>query len=120
MLTLVLAAVAGTAHALSFAPWDRPGLQLAALAALVALAERQRSALGAARVGWLLGRGGWGTGPSWFYISGPSQGDLRAGIAALATSGVVSLLAVFPALAAGAAHRRAADPPLRLLLAWPG
>jgi apolipoprotein N-acyltransferase len=120
MLTLVLAALAGTAHALSFAPWNVPGLQLAALAALLALSTRQGTALRAARVGFAFGLGWFGVGVSWVYLSMHLHGDLPAWIAALATAALASLLAVFPALAAATAHRLTADPRLRLLLAWPG
>src|SRR5258708_32824377 len=41
-------------------------------------------------------------------------------MAVLATGAVGALLAAFPALAAGAAHRITDRPALRLLLAWPG
>jgi len=119
MPALVLAALAGTAHALSFAPWNVPALQLAALAVLLALAARQPSALRAARLGFAFGLGWFGIGISWVFISLHSHGDLPTWIAAPATAALASLLAAFPALAAGAAHRLSADPARRVLLAWP-
>lgn len=119
-MTLVLAVLAGVAHALSFAPFDLPPLQLAALAALIALAQRQPSWQRAARAGFAFGLGWFGTGVSWVYVSMHGHGDMPAWIAAPATAGLAALLAVYPALAAGAAHRVIGRPAPRLLLAWPG
>jgi apolipoprotein N-acyltransferase len=119
VLGLFLALLAGGAHALSFAPFNFPALQLAALAALIALAQRQRSWQRAALTGYAFGLGWFGIGVSWVYISMHVYGDMPAWIAALATGALAALLAAFPALAAGAAHRLAARAALGLLLAWP-
>jgi apolipoprotein N-acyltransferase len=119
MLTLVLAGLAGAAHALSFSPFNLPGLELAALAALLALCERQPTASRAARVALVFGLGWFGTGISWVYISMHVHGDMPSWIAALATAALAALMAVYPALAAFIAHRVAHSPAPRLLLAWP-
>ena len=117
---LVAVLLAGVAHAFSFAPFNWPVLQLAALAALTALALRQPSWQRAAACGFAFGAGWFGIGVSWVYISMHTYGEMPAWVAALATGGLVAVLAVFPALAAGAAHRATGRSVARLLLAWPG
>jgi apolipoprotein N-acyltransferase len=119
-LAPILSLLAGCAHALSFAPFNLPALQLAALAALIGLAHRQPSWQRAARIGFAFGLGWFATGVSWVYISLHDYGGLPAWIAVPATGALAALLAAFPAMAAGAAHRAADQPALRLLLAWPG
>ena len=119
-LAPTLSLLAGCAHALSFAPFNLPALQLAALAALIGLAQRQPSWQRAACIGFAFGLGWFATGVSWVYISLHDYGELPAWIAVLATGALAALLAAFPALAAGAAHRITDRPALRLLLAWPG
>ena len=119
LVLLVLSLVAGVAHAFSFAPFDWPALQLAALATLIGLAQRQTSWQRAAGTGFAFGLGWFGVGVSWVYISMHEYGEMPSWIAALGTGALVALLAVFPALAAGAAHRVTERPLLRLLLAWP-
>ena len=117
---LIGALLAGVAHALSFAPFGLPALQLAALAALIALAQRQPSWQRAALTGFAFGLGWFGTGVSWVYISLHTYGELPWWMAAPSTAALAALLAAFPALAAAAAHRTTARPGLRLMLAWPG
>jgi apolipoprotein N-acyltransferase len=120
LVALLAALAAGAAHAFSFAPFNRPALQLAALAALTLLALRQPSWQRAAACGFAFGLGWFGVGVSWVYISMHTYGEMPAWISGLATGGLVALLAVFPALAAGAAHRASERQVARLLLAWPG
>ncbi len=120
ILAPLLALLAGGAHALSFAPFNLPALQLAALATLIALAQWQPSWQRAALIGYAFGLGWFSIGVSWVYISMHVHGDMPSWIAALATFALAALLAVFPALAAGAAHRATRRSALRLLLAWPG
>jgi apolipoprotein N-acyltransferase len=115
-----LAVLAGVAHTLSFAPFEFPALELTALAALIALVQRQRSWRRAALAGFLFGLGWFGTGVSWVYISMHDHGDLPFWIAGPATAALASYLALYPALAAGVAHRITERPALRLLVAWPG
>jgi len=117
---LLAALLAGVAHALSFAPFNRPVLEVAALAALTALALRQPTWQRAAACGFVFGLGWFGVGVSWVYISMHTYGEMPAWIATLATGGLAAVLAVFPALGAGAAHRATGRPIGRLLLAWPG
>lgn len=111
--------LAGVAHALSFAPFDRPALQVAALAVLIWAAERSASWRAAALAGFAFGLGWFATGVSWVYISMHDFGDLPAWIAGPATLAFAALLAAFPAASAGAAHRAARGRAARLLLAWP-
>jgi apolipoprotein N-acyltransferase len=120
ILAPLLALLAGGAHALSFAPFNLPALQLAALATLIALAQWQPSWQRAALIGYAFGLGWFSIGVSWVYISMHVHGDMPSWIAALATFALAALLAVFPALAAGAAYRATRRSALRLLLAWPG
>jgi apolipoprotein N-acyltransferase len=120
VFSLLAALVGGVVHALSFAPFDRPALQLAALATLIGTAQWQPSWRGAAAAGFAFGLGWFGVGVSWVYISMHDYGQMPAWIATLATAALAAVLAVFPALAAGAAQRATEQPSVRLLLAWPG
>ena len=95
----------GALHALAFAPWNRPWLQIAALAALFALTTRVTRSRAAAGLGFFFGLGWFGVGVSWVYISMHTYGQLPAPLAALATLAFCALLAVFPALALGVAQR---------------
>ncbi len=109
----------GVAHALAFAPWNRPWLEVAALAGLFLLAEFARTARRAALLGWCFGLGWFGVGVSWVYISMHRYGLMPAPLAALATSGFAAFLALYPALALGVARRFAAAGGARLLLGLP-
>ncbi len=120
IFSLLAALLAGIAHAFSFAPFNWPLLQLAALVALIGLAQRQPCWQRAAACGFAFGLGWFGIGVSWVYISMHDYGELPSWISALATAGLSAVLAAFPALGAGVAYRAAEQPALRLLLAWPG
>jgi len=78
----LLALLAGVAHAFSFAPFELPALQLAALAALIALVQRQPSWRHAALAGFAFGLGWFGTGVNWVYISMHDYGEMPAWIIA--------------------------------------
>ena len=65
----LLALAAGSLHALSFAPWERPWLQMLALALLFALTTRIERPRAAALLGLAFGLGWFGVGVSWVYIS---------------------------------------------------
>ena len=102
---IALAAAAGGAQAFSFAPFDLPLLQIAALATIFGLALRARSALGAALLGGAFGLGWFGVGISWIYISLHEYGGLWPWLAAAATAALAAYLALYPALALAAAVR---------------
>jgi apolipoprotein N-acyltransferase len=99
------ALLAGALHALAFAPWNRPWLQIAALAALFALTTRVASPRAAAALGFSFGLGWFGVGVSWVYVSMHVYGQLPAALAGLATLAFCAFLALFPALALGVAQR---------------
>ncbi|MBV8208529.1 MAG: apolipoprotein N-acyltransferase [Burkholderiaceae bacterium] len=86
----------------------------------MALVQLQPSWRRAAAMGFAFGLGWFGTGVSWVYISMHDFGGLPAWIATLATGALAAVLATFPALAAGAAHRATDRLAPRMLLAWPG
>ncbi|HYS13846.1 MAG TPA: apolipoprotein N-acyltransferase, partial [Burkholderiaceae bacterium] len=113
------AAVLGVAHALSFAPWNAWWLQLLALAGLFALTLRAATARSAAALGFAFGLGWFVTGVSWVYISLHVYGQMWAWLAGLATAVFDGILALYPALALGLAHRFVPEPNARLLLALP-
>lgn len=116
---LLLALAAGALHALAFAPWNQPGLQLLALAVLFALLARAPRPRTAAALGFAFGMGWFGAGVSWVYISMHVYGQMPAWIAAPATAAFCAYLALFPAAAAALAQRLAARPFLRLTMALP-
>ncbi len=102
---MALAAAAGGAQALSFAPFDLPLLQIAALATLFGLALRTGGTRGAALLGGAFGMGWFGVGISWIYISLHQYGGLWPWLAAAATAALAAYLALYPALAMAAAVR---------------
>jgi len=116
----VLALAGGAVHAMAFAPWSLPWLQVLALALLFALAARSRSPGQAALLGLAFGLGWFGVGVSWVYISMHVYGQMPAVLAALATAAFCAFLATYPALALAAAHWLAPAPFARLALALPG
>ncbi len=118
-LRILIALGAGVLHALSFAPWNLPWLQLLALAVLFMLAARTQRVRSAAALGFAFGLGWFGVGVSWVYISMHVYGLMPAAIAGLATAAFCAFLALYPALALAVAQRLAASPFLRLTLALP-
>ena len=116
---LPLAAGLGALHALSFAPWNLPWLQVLALAALFALALRASTARAAAWCGFAFGMGWFGLGVSWVFISMHTYGEMPAILAAAATAAFCAYLALYPALALGAGHRLGRQMPARALVALP-
>jgi apolipoprotein N-acyltransferase len=117
--TFLASAVLGVVHALSFAPWNLWWLELLALASLFAIAVRAPSTRSAAILGFAFGMGWFGAGVSWVYISLHVYGQMWAWLAGLATAAFAAILAVYPALALGLAHRLVPEPGVRLLLAIP-
>src|SRR5512145_1470345 len=117
---LVAAALAaGVAHALSFAPFDLPWLQLLALAALFALTTRVDGWRAAALLGFAFGIGWFGVGVSWVYVSMHVYGLMPAPLAAAATLAFCAFLALYPALALGVSQRLVAAGWIRLPLLLP-
>jgi len=116
---LPAAAGAGVLHALAFAPWNLPWLQVLALAVLFMLAARAGSVRAAALLGFAFGLGWFGVGVSWVYISMHVYGLMPAVLAGAATAAFCAFLALYPALALGLAHWLAPSPLMRLALVLP-
>ena len=116
---LLLAAAAGVLHALSFAPFDLPWLQIVALAVLFALSARLSSPRAAAALGFAFGLGWFGFGVSWVYISMHTYGLMPAPLAGAATAAFCAFLALYSAAALGVAHWWCRPPTLRLALVLP-
>ena len=115
----LLAAGLGLLHALSFAPWNLPALQVAALAGLFALTLHAPSARRAALLGFAFGAGWFGLGVSWVFISMHRYGGMPAWMAGAATAAFCAYLALFPALALALARRFASQPAAMALMALP-
>ncbi len=113
------AAALGLMHALAFAPWNLPWLQVLALAGLFGLALRAATLRAAALLGFAFGLGWFGLGVSWVFISMHNYGGMPAALAAAATAAFCAFLALYPALALGVAHRLGGGPTLRALVALP-
>ena len=118
-LLTVAALALGAAHAMSFAPWNLPWLQLLAAAGLFVAAEAAGGARRAALAGFAFGLGWFGVGVSWVYVSMHVYGLMPAWLAALATAAFAAFLALYPALALGVARRFVPDRSRRLLLGLP-
>jgi len=93
-----LAALAGAAHALSFAPTEFWWLQLLATGALVALLADAGPRAAAARA-WAFGFGWLATGFWWLYISLHVYGFLPAWLSVLAVAVLAALLSLYYAIA---------------------
>jgi apolipoprotein N-acyltransferase len=115
----VAAGAAGLAHALSFAPWNLPWLQVLALAALFALTERTRRPAAAGWLAFAFGMGWFGLGVHWVYISMHTYGQMWAPLAALSTAALAAILSVFPMLALWLGCRAPSTTAVRLVLLLP-
>jgi apolipoprotein N-acyltransferase len=110
----------GLLHALSFAPWNLPWLQVLALAGLFALAQAvAKKPRAAAGLGFCFGLGWFTLGVHWVYISMHSYGFIPAPLAALATVAFAAFLSLYPALALGVTFAAAKPLAARWLLAAP-
>jgi apolipoprotein N-acyltransferase len=119
VLLLLVAALAGSAHAVAFAPWNLPWLQTLALATLFGLTVPLGSARRAALAGFVFGCGWFGVGVWWVYVSMHTYGQMPAPLAAAATAAFCAFLALYPALALGLAQRFVPQHFLRLAIALP-
>ncbi len=119
MLFVAVASGAGVLHALSFAPWNHPWLQIVALALLFAMALRSGSWRESALLGFAFGLGWFGVGVSWVYISMHVYGLMPAPLAAGATAAFCAFLSLYPALALSAAQIAVPAPLLRATLGLP-
>src|SRR5512143_3480639 len=113
------ALAAGAAHALSFAPFNLPWLQLLALALLFALTTGVAGWRGAALLGFAFGLGWFGVGVSWVHISMHVYGLMPAVLAAVSTFLFCAFLALYPALALGLAQWLVRSPWARLAVILP-
>jgi apolipoprotein N-acyltransferase len=118
-LLVAAALAAGAAHALSFAPFNLPWLQVLALAVLFGLTTRAGGWRLAALLGFAFGLGWFGIGVSWVYISMHVYGLMPAPLAAAATLAFCAFLAAYPALALGLSHWLAPAAWIRLPLLLP-
>ncbi|MGZ8255922.1 MAG: apolipoprotein N-acyltransferase, partial [Burkholderiaceae bacterium] len=116
---LAAALAAGAAHALSFAPFNLPWLQLLALALLFALTTRAEGWWSAALLGLAFGLGWFGVGVSWVYISMHVYGLMPAVLAGISTFLFCAFLALYPALALGVSQRLVPSPWPRLAVVLP-
>ena len=96
---LALAALAGAAQALSFAPGEGWWLQLISIGGLAALLVHQRPLVAAARA-WVFGWVWLGLGLWWLFNSLHVYGGLPSGLAIAAVAMLAALLALYYALAA--------------------
>ena len=108
---IALAAVAGAAHAASFAPTEFWWLQLLATGALVALLADATPRAAAARA-WAFGFGWLATGFWWLYISLHVYGFLPAWLSVLAVATLAALLSLYYAIAGWAWARLRRNRPL--------
>lgn len=115
-LALLLGALAAT----GFEPlrlWPLALLALAGLIELVARAARFRQAL---LLGWLFGVGHFSIGNTWIATAFTHQAALPAWLGWIAVVGIALYLAVWPALAAGAAWRLGRGNSAALIAAFAG
>lgn len=115
----VLAALAGAATVLAFAPFSAAPVAVATLALFFWLVERAPSPRDAALRGFAFGLGLFLAGVSWVYVSLNEFGMMPAPLAAIATLGFCAYLALFPAALAWIARRWAAPPWAGALLVLP-
>ena len=98
-LALAMAAVAGVATVVGFAPFGIAHLPPLTLSLLFALWNGASSRRAAAETGFAFGLGLFGAGVSWVYIALETFGGMPAVIAIIATAAMVAYLALWPAIA---------------------
>ncbi|MEO7728462.1 MAG: apolipoprotein N-acyltransferase, partial [Burkholderiales bacterium] len=99
---LLLAALAGMATVLGFAPFNLFLLPVATVALLIVLWQRAGSVRKAALIGFVFGLGCFLTGVSWVYVSLHDFGAMPAVLAAGLTLLFCCILAAYPAAIGGA------------------
>src|SRR5439155_12630306 len=99
VLALAMAAAAGVATVVGFAPFGVAHLPILTLSLLFALWSGASSPRAAAETGFAFGLGLFGAGTSWVYIALESFGGMPAAIAIIATAAMVAYLALWPAIA---------------------
>jgi apolipoprotein N-acyltransferase len=99
VLALAMAAVAGIATVVGFAPFGVAHLPILTLSLLFALWNGASSRRAAAETGFAFGLGLFGAGTSWVYIALETFGGMPAAIAVIATAAMVAYLALWPAIA---------------------
>jgi len=104
-LALAIAAVAGVATVVGFAPFGVAHLPILTLSLLFALWNGASSPRAAAETGFAFGLGLFGAGVSWVYIALETFGGMPTAIAIIATAAMVAYLALWPAIAGYVAVR---------------
>ena len=104
-LALAMAAVAGVATVVGFAPFGVAHLPILTLSLLFALWNGASSPRAAAETGFAFGLGLFGAGVSWVYIALETFGGMPTAIAIIATAAMVAYLALWPAIAGYVAVR---------------
>src|SRR5450830_178687 len=100
---MLTAAIAGAVAVLAFAPFGYWPLQILSLGVLFYQVLRAANVKAGALIGWAYGFGWCAAGTHWLYISMHRYGDMAAPIAAIAVALLALLMAIYVALAMGAA-----------------
>ncbi|MBA4165709.1 MAG: apolipoprotein N-acyltransferase [Erythrobacter sp.] len=106
-LAPALALALGATGACAFVPIAFWPLGLAAIAGLIVLLRRAQGARAAAQIGWLFGWAHLTLANNWIATAFTYQSDMPAFLGWVAVPLVCAYLAIYPALAAAAAHRLA-------------
>jgi apolipoprotein N-acyltransferase len=115
-LALLLGALAAT----GFEPLRLWPLALLALAGLIELVARAANLKQALLLGWLFGVGHFTLGNNWIALAFTHQAAMPAWLGWVAVAGTALYLAVWPALAAGAAWRLGRSNYAALVLSFAG
>ena len=94
-----IAALAGALTVFAYAPFGWAGLAIVTAAVLFGAWHRADRPREAAWLGFAFGAGLFGTGVSWLFIALQTFGGMPVPLAAVAIAGLVSFLALYPALA---------------------
>ncbi|QKY05280.1 apolipoprotein N-acyltransferase [Janthinobacterium lividum] len=100
---MLTAAVAGAVAVLAFAPFGYWPLQILSLGVLFYQVLRAANVKAGALIGWAYGFGWCAAGTHWLYISMHRYGDMAAPIAVIAVALLALLMAIYVAMAMGAA-----------------
>jgi apolipoprotein N-acyltransferase len=99
---LLLAAMAGAAGVLAYAPFEFFPVAFISLGALVMLLTRETRVRNGWWLGFAWGLGGFLAGVSWLYVALNRYGGVPAPLAALAITLLCAYMALFPAMVAAA------------------